>query len=130
MNASSQLRSLYEQWRLLTEQEGTAIRAADWTRVGECQSEKNRLQSRIQKVDDELEQELRTRGGSRKALENEFRAVVQELIQRERENDRELAAQRGIAEESRQELHQASRQLRQVHRAYAPGQPPLWHSYS
>src|SRR6185436_14511338 len=60
MNASSQLRSLYEQWRLLTEQEGTAIRAADWTRVGECQSEKKRLQPHIQKADDELQDELRT----------------------------------------------------------------------
>jgi plasmid stability protein len=124
------LRSLYEQWRLLTEQEGTAIRAADWTRVGECQSEKKRLQPHIQKADEDLEEELRTRGATRKALEKEFRAVVQELIRREGENDRELAAQRGIAEEKRQELHQASRQLRQVHQAYAPGKPALWHSYS
>lgn len=130
MNASSQLRSLYEQWRLLTEQEGRAIRAADWTQVGECQSEKHRLQSRIQKADLELQQEARTRSASRKAIENEFRAVIEELIVRERDNDRELRAKLGIAEEHRQELDQASRQLSQVHQAYAPGPPPLWHSYS
>jgi hypothetical protein len=130
MNASSQLRSLYEQWRLLTEQEGQAIRAADWNRVGECQSEKKHLQSRIQKADHDLDQEVRTRGATRKALENEFRGVIEDLIARERDNERELTAQRRGAEERRQELHQASRRLRQVHQAYAPGRPPLWHSYS
>ena len=130
MSDSSQLRKLYEQWRALTEQEGRAIRAADWPRVEEFQSEKHRLQAQIQTAGDELDKAVRPAGANRAAVEREFRAFVEDLIARERENDLALAAQRQITEEHKAELHQASRQLRQVHQAYAPGRPPLWQSYS
>ncbi len=130
MDASSQLRKLYEQWRTLTDREGRAIRAADWAGVQECQSEKHRLQAHIQKASDELEKAPRVPGANRAAIDRELHALVEELIARERDNDRALAAQRQIAEEHKTQLHQASRQLRQVHQAYAPGRPPLWQSYS
>ena len=130
MSASSQLRKFYEQWRALTEQEGRAIRAADWARVEEFQSEKHRLQAHIQTAGDELGKAARPPGANLTAIERELCVLVEELIVRERENDLALAAQRQIAEEHKAELHQASRQLRQVHQAYAPGRPPLWQSYS
>lgn len=130
MNASSQLRHLYEQWLVLTEQEGRAIRAADWPRVQTCQSQKHRLQADIQKAADELDHDTPVPGENRARIESEFRPIVEELIARERENDRELAAQRRTAQAHSTELHQATRQLRQIHHAYAPVSPPLWQSYS
>jgi len=130
MNGTSQLRLLYEQWGALTEEEGQAIQAANWGRVEACQSRKLRLQTRIRHVTTGFLSDAQSPGADRTATDGELRSLVEELITRERRNSQALTAQRQRAQAREAELLLASRQLKQVHRAYAPGSPPLWHSYS
>ncbi|MEY2411156.1 MAG: hypothetical protein QOF48_3826 [Verrucomicrobiota bacterium] len=130
MRPFAQLRKYFEQWRALTEQEGRGIRAADWTRVAACQEEKSRLQTAIGMARQELAQTLPPAGPARTAMHRELDALLESLAIHERENAQTLGAQLEIADQQRTELHQASRQLRQVNQAYAPGRQPLWQSYS
>src|SRR5688572_12150147 len=107
MTPGEELHALYEQWRRLTCSEGEAIRVAAWTQVEQCQLAKAQLQPRISEVAARLDAV---------AHEREFRPVVEELIQLEKQNREVLQAQRQVAGQQKDELDQASRHLRQIHR--------------
>ena len=121
MTPDDELAGLYDQWRDLTEEEGRAIEAADWSRVAVCQSGKSRLQPRIVEVAGRIEAA---------AHERQFQPVVAQLIEVEQANRGRLQQQRDSAQERRQELDRSSRHLRQLHQAYAPASRTNWQSYS
>jgi Skp family chaperone for outer membrane proteins len=125
---ATRLQELYQQWRRWTDQEGEAIRKADWAQVDACQAEKARLQEAIQRVDEELAGKCSTADWAH--LQSELRALVEDLMARERRNQSDLSAQRQRAQERESDLQHASRQLRQVHQAYVPGASAHWQSYS
>ncbi len=121
MTSGEELHALYEQWRQLTRSEGDAIRVAAWPQVEHCQQAKAQLQPRISEVAARLDAAEH---------EKEFRPVVEELIQLEKQNREVLQAQRQVARHQKDELDQASRNLRQIHRGYVPLAPAHWQSYS
>ena len=121
MTPAEELASLYEQWRHLTEEEGRAIDAGDWSHVAVCQSGKSRLQPRIVEVSRRLDAATH---------EEHFRPVVAQLMEMEHANRDRLQKQREWAEERRQELDRSSRHLRQLHQAYVAPARPNWQSYS
>ena len=121
MTPAEELAGLYDQWHDLTEEEGRAIDAADWSRVAVCQSGKSRLQPRIVEVSSRLE-----------AVEHQqhFQPVVARLIELEQANRERLEQKRESAQERRQELDRSSRHFRQLHQAYVPPARANWQSYS
>ncbi len=122
MTPSDELSALYRQWRRLTESESQAIRANAWAQVEAVQSAKARLQPRIAEVSAALEPV---------AHEQRFYPVVEELIQLEQGNRELIQAQRQIAQLQKEQLDQSSRNLRQLHRSYAPTIARAhWQSYS
>jgi hypothetical protein len=130
MSAHHELLALFDQWRHLTESEGEAIRAATWATVSKCQDAKFKLQARIVLTTELLQAELAAAGLGQGEYDRQFRGIVAELIALEARNSEWLSDQRKRAEQANHELAQTSRNLRQVHRAYAPARQPNWHSYS
>jgi hypothetical protein len=130
MNAHQDLLELFQEWRTLTETEGQAIRSATWPEVNRCQDAKFHLQSRLMMAHESLQAERLARGLDPVTYDPPYRQVVAELIRLEQRNSEWLADQYQQAERQNQDLARTSRNLRQVHRAYAPGAPAHWHSYS
>jgi hypothetical protein len=121
MTALEELRALYEQWRLLTEEEGDAIEAGDWTRLHQSQAGKTRLQPRIDEVS------RRVDAGVAAA---EFRPIVARLMDLERRNQARLKSRQQDAQAEKRELDRSSRHLRQLHQTYVPPARAHWQSYS
>lgn len=114
MNSRNRLASLYEEWRLLSESEGDAIRGAAWQRVEHCQNVKADLRGKILTA---MENES---GGQESAeeLRQQFRPVLEHLVSLELRNGRWLAAERSRCEADRDELGQHQRNLRRLHKTY------------
>jgi hypothetical protein len=123
MNIERTLLALCEEWRTLSEAEGDAIQASDWARVQKCQKDKHELQEQIRRASSQILEQ------GRPSLD-QFRAIAKKLLALEVKNRQSLALQQEKARRYQRELQQAERNLRQVHRAYAPGNRSLWHSYS
>jgi len=121
MSPVDELFALYEQWRRLTEDEGGAIEAGAWTQVEHYQSAKSRLQPRIIEVSQRLDAA---------AHEQNFRLVVERLMDLERRNSARLQERRRAAQEQKQVLDRSTRHLRQIHKSYVPPARPHWQSYS
>ena len=125
MNPESQLLQLYDHWRTLTERERDAIQASDWPRLAEVQAKKQQLQEDIMQAG--------AAAGNRSGfpgLEQRHPALGDQLILLELENARALAEKRRELKQQQQALDQTSRNLHQLHRAYAQGREPAWQSYS
>lgn len=121
MTPVEELRALYEQWRVLTEEEGTAINQADWSRLARTQTAKARLQPRITDVSGHLDPNVH---------EREFRPVVERLIELERRNQARLQHRQTNAQAQQNELDRSRRHLRQLHQSYVPPARAHWQSYS
>lgn len=125
MNPESQLLQLYDHWRTLTEHERDAIQAADWPRLAQVQAKKQQLQEDIRQAG--------AAAGSRRGfpdLEVRHPGIRDRLMLLELENARALAEKRRELKQQQQTLDQTSRNLHQVHRAYAQGRESAWQSYS
>jgi hypothetical protein len=129
-DAERHLLRLFARWRRLSVAEAQAIQAGDWPHLEELHGKKQVLQPEISLVGDHLEAELAKQGPLGEAVQKRFRDLAAQLVVLERENDSALAAQQQRVEQQQAELAQTSRNLRQVHAAYAPGGRPGWHSYS
>lgn len=108
------LASLYEEWRLMSESEGDAIRSLAWQRIEHCQSTKMGLRERIVQI-------VETAGageGVAEDLGRRFRPVLEHLIQLERRNSEWLAAERQKLESERAGLNRDQRSIRQLQGAY------------
>jgi hypothetical protein len=130
MNARKELFAAYAEWRRWSELESTAIEAANWPRVHDCQRAKQSLQARIIRATDQARQECTRFGLQHAELENEVRTVVAELIQWEARNSESLAEQRQTARGERAALGRASLNLRRLHRSYGGGRAAGWTSFS
>src|SRR5437867_1293337 len=98
MTAGDALAAYYEEWRSLTEAEGQAIPQAAWDQLDHAQSVKVKLQALIQQSTEKLKREMPAPFAQREAIEDQFKVIVEELIQLEQRNSRLLAAQRHSAE--------------------------------
>lgn len=130
MTPQQQILKLYEQWGTLTLLEGEAIRAADWTRVAQCQADKWSLRTQIQEQAIQLESEIKAGLADPDGLHKQIHHRVDILIEWEMENERALTEQRRHAEVEQWELQRSTRTLRRIQHAYAPAFEPAWDSYS
>jgi hypothetical protein len=121
MSASQELSDLFRQWQLLTEEEGAAITVGAWSQVEHYQSAKARLQPRITEVSQRLDA---------KTLEEQFRSVINDLMEMERRNDAFLQEKRQSAKEQEHTLDRTQRNLRQIQKSYVPPSRTHWQSYS
>ena len=118
------------EWNALTRQESLAIERDDWTSLERAQTSKQALQ----RILDELLAPMGRVGSAGRWGSPEIKSKVLSLLEQlkagERENasalDRKLSQKRqGI-----ENLNQATRNLRQIHRAYGSGPSAGWQSYS
>jgi hypothetical protein len=123
------LRARYEQWRQLTEAEGAAISAGQWTQVELLQKTKKQLQSFIDDIRRDLRAACRTYGGIARELEREFRSLMGELLALETRNNQTLVERRIQAVAEEQRLQQAVQKLHQIRGAYALPGSAHWESY-
>ena len=131
MSARDELADLYERWRQLTLAEAEAIRLTRWAELEQHQLAKAKLQPVIAHAEEQLKAELPAGFVQREAIERQLQNVVDELIQLEQGNHDLLAAQRQTADDQRVNLERTGRNLRQLHRSYAPTLATAhWQSYS
>ncbi|MBM3823949.1 MAG: hypothetical protein FJ404_13875 [Verrucomicrobia bacterium] len=124
------LLGLYEEWRRISQLESEAIDNTAWTQVDSLQNSKYQLQSSILEATRALYTEASEAHLHRGRLDDEIRNVIQDLMLMERRNADRLALKQRELEHRRAELDRASRNLRQVHRAYGTSRSPAWTSYS
>jgi hypothetical protein len=123
------LRDGYEQWRQLTEAEGIAIAAGQWTQVELQQRAKQQLQSVLDSIRRDLRAACRACGRAVQGIEREFHSLIEELLALEARNNQALVDRRTQAMSEEQRLQQAVQKLHQIRGAYALPRPMLWESY-
>jgi hypothetical protein len=114
LDAHRHLASLYEEWRLMSESEGDAIRSLAWQRIEHCQSTKAGLRERIVRI-------VENAGGGEGFAEDlgrRFRPVLEHLIRLEQRNSEWLAAERRKLETEREGLNRDQRSIRRLQGAY------------
>jgi hypothetical protein len=119
MSSRNRLAALYEEWRLMSESEGEAIRSLAWQRVNQCQQVKAELRDQILQV----MESAGTEQGSPEDIRRQFRPVLEHLIHLETRNSQWLAVERAKLEVERDENSRSQRHLRQVQGAYGQGSP-------
>ena len=130
MNILCDLVALYEEWRVLSEEEAQAINFAAWSQVNQCQDAKRELQDKIIQAADRLQKHAPCQSLDQKQIACEVRERLAHLIALERRNQELLNAQRGKAQKQKTILDKSQQNLRQVHRAYVSMRNPVWNSYS
>ena len=114
MSARNRLASLYEEWRLMSESEGDAIRTSAWQRVEHCQNVKADLREKILHA-------METTGhglSSPEEMRHQFRPVLEHLIGLEVRNSELLAIERGKLEVEREDVNRSQRTIRQLQGSY------------
>jgi hypothetical protein len=114
MNAHHRLTALYEEWRLMTESEGDAIRSLAWPRVEHCQRIKANLRERILEASEHAAREV----DSAEAVRHRFQPVLEHLIELEVRNSEWLANERRNLELEQGELNRSRRTIRQLQGTY------------
>lgn len=117
--ASNRLASLYEEWRLMSESEGDAIRSLAWQRVDHCQTVKAALQAKILEAVESAGTELYFA----EEIRRQFRPVLEHLIGLERRNSEWLAVERGKLDLEKEALNRSQRTIRQLHGSYGTHTP-------
>jgi hypothetical protein len=130
ITADTALLEAYAEWRRLSEQEGEAIRARDWSRVTECQNLLSALQPRIIRLTDQARQEWQRAGLDRAEKEGQLRRIISGLIELEAENSALLTAGKEAARKQIDQLDGARQNLKRVQRSYSPQRPAIWNSFS
>ncbi|MEO8426632.1 MAG: hypothetical protein ABI651_05915 [Verrucomicrobiota bacterium] len=130
MNIQHDLVVLYEEWRVLSDEEAHAINFAGWTQVNQCQDAKRELQDKIIQAADMLKKDARCQDSDRKQIACEIRERLVHLIALELRNQELLNTQRGKAQKQKEILDKSQQNLRHVHRAYVSARHPIWNSYS
>jgi hypothetical protein len=128
MDTETELLKLFETWRSLTIEEGSAIANGDWVTVAQCQNEKRLLQDQLARAESRVREEQGEEAAA--ALAKRVREVVQELVAREKENLSAVAARRREADVEATEINRCTRALKKIQGAYSLSGLPQWHSYS
>ncbi|HEV8541082.1 MAG TPA: hypothetical protein VGR78_01710 [Verrucomicrobiae bacterium] len=129
MSASNELLDLYQSWKQLTEREGKAIVSSNWSEVRRCQEAKQQLQPAIIRSA-EAAGAGGDHGSEQSDLQKQIRAVINDLIQLENQNNAVLQKRLTSVEEARVELDQTAQRLRRVHGSYVPKPGSAWNQYS
>ena len=126
MNPFGELKALFGRWRILTDSETHAIRAAIWPEVAELQERKRELQAQIEFWTQKLPHGALTSG----SFGVEIQRAIAELVGFEEENSAFLARQMAARLTERSELEQAGNNLRRLRHSYGRGGLSTWQSYS
>jgi hypothetical protein len=97
MNTETELLDLFEAWRSLAAEEGSAILRGDWLTVAQCQNEKRLMQDRLAQA--EIRAIEANGEGAAAVFSGRVREVVQELATREKASLSAAAARRREAGE-------------------------------
>jgi ElaB/YqjD/DUF883 family membrane-anchored ribosome-binding protein len=130
MDVDDNLQDAFREWRRLADTEGEAIRTRNWSLVTDCQKALQHLQPKITGHLREAREEWTRLGPDADAKSTALRAAVAELIEIESQNNTLLNTLRQATLVRLDQLGQASRTLRQLHRSYAPAHPTAWTSFS
>ena len=130
MNIQCDLVVLYEEWRVLSEEEAHAIKFAVWSQVDQCQDAKRELQDKIIQAADTLQNDARCQSFEQKQIACEIRERLTHLITLELRNQELLNTHRGKVQKQKEILDKSQQNLRQVHRAYVSARTPVWNSHS
>ena len=130
MTTQPDLRSLYEEWRILTETEGDAINHSQWQEVNHQQALKEELKERIINAAQEWQAAWPVAEDGRREYDRQFRPIVSELITMESRNHECLCLQRQKLQSQLENLERTTCSLRGVRRAYGAPNASRWQSYS
>ncbi len=130
MSAEKALFEAYGEWHRLAEAEGKAIRLHDWNFLLECQRVIQKLQTKITPLTREARAEWKQSGTDLAAKEKKLNAVVSELIAMGERNKSGLKTAREAAKSEREQLEQASQNLKRLQHSYAAARPTAWSSFS
>jgi hypothetical protein len=123
-----QLWAAYGDWKTFTEQEGLAIDTADWPRVRQIQEEKRALQAQIIHLTEQAQHQFSAPFDH--DFDTRLRAIVNELILLETQNNLTLQGTLEHAREQKNRLEATSSRLRQLHNSYVPSRHPVWENFS
>ncbi len=126
----SALGTYYEEWRVLTEAEGSALEAGEWVEVEKLQETKRQLRIFIEGTRQELRGECQRCGVSARSIQQEYLPLIEQLLALENRNSQTLATRQNASFSEQQQLQQTTLTLHQIRQAYAPARPSLWESYS
>jgi hypothetical protein len=115
------------EWRELSNREGAAIAAGQWTQVAEAQLTKESLQKQIGSSISALRKEAAQEGTD---VTSWLQGLGAELIAIEEKNCRLLKDQETVFCQQSKGLQKSRRSLRQMQKAYTGAAAPVWHSYS
>jgi len=130
MNAETALVEAYQEWRRLAETEGDAVRTANWGLLAASQRALGHLRDRITTLTADTRREWAQFGSDVSAKEKNFRAIISELLQLERQNSTLLAGMQKNVKSHIDKLDQTGRNLRRIQRSYAPARQAAWTSFS
>lgn len=124
MNDSEKLIDLLRRWEELTDAETSAISAEAWARLKTVQDAKRCLQDDIRDVHDRLI----AKGEADE--DNQWRALANDLMQREVRNREELGRRRQLAEKERDSTQRKGQRLNRLHQAYTRDPQRQWSTYT
>jgi hypothetical protein len=129
MQSVEELWKAYQDWKRLTEQEGTAIQRSQWFEVESAQAQKRLLQAEIVRLTDQIKASLNS-SIEQEQFNSRLRGTVNELILLETQNNAKVQAMMSAAEDQRRNLLLTANRLRQVHNRYVPARAPVWENLS
>ena len=129
MQSVEELWRAYQDWKRLTEQEGTAIQRSQWFEVQSAQAQKRLLQSEIVRLTDQIKANINS-SIEKDQFDARLRGTVNELILLETQNNVKVQAMMSAAEDQRRNLMLTANRLRQVHNRYVPTREPVWENLS
>jgi len=129
MQSVEELWKAYQDWKRLTEQEGTAIQRSQWFEVQSAQARKRLLQTDIIRLTDQIKASVNS-SVEQERFDSRLRGTVNELILLETQNNLRVQTMIAAANDQRRNLDVTASRLRQVHNRYVPTREPVWENLS
>jgi len=129
MQSVEELWRAYQDWKRLTEEEGTAIQRSQWFEVESAQAQKRLLQTEIVRLTDQIKASLNS-SIEQEQFNSRLRGTVNELILLETQNNLRVQTMIAAANDQRRNLDVTASRLRQVHNRYVPTREPVWENLS
>ena len=129
MQSVEELWKAYQDWKRLTEQEGTAIQRSQWFEVQSAQARKRLLQTDIIRLTDQIKASVNS-SVEQEQFDSRLRGTVNELILLETQNNLRVQTMIAAANDQRRNLDVTASRLRQVHNRYVPTREPVWENLS
>jgi hypothetical protein len=124
MNAEGELFHAYREWHRLAQAETKAIQTRNWDLLSDCHLAIKDFQSHIVSLTKEARAEWRHAGCNLAEKESNLQVFVSELVELTRRNQGLLQSTRVAARRQLDQLGEAGRNLKLLHRSY--GFVPAW----